>query len=98
MNSRMFGRFVPMVSTCWGTPTSNGVSGFQVPTSNRMMNGSRSWATKSVLESGENVIPCGDRPTLIRTISFIATGSMIDVVSARRLFTATNRPSGDTAI
>src|SRR5260221_12043899 len=34
----------------------------------------------------------------MRTISFIAIGSMMDVESASRLFTATNFPSGETAI
>ena len=81
-----------------GNDTIRGGSGFHVPTSNRMMKLSRSWATNSVFESGENVIPCGCFPTLIRTSSFIATGSMIEVESPRRLFTATYLPSGEAAI
>ena len=43
-------------------------------------------------------MPCGCFPTGMRTISFSEIGSMIDVVFAMRLFTATKRPSGDTAI
>ena len=43
-------------------------------------------------------MPCGCLPTGSRTSSFIANGSMIDVVFAMRLFTAIHFPSGDVAI
>ena len=57
---------------------------------------SRSWPTKSVLPSGDHVMPCGCFPTISRTTSLIERGSMIEVVFPIRLFTATHLPSGET--
>src|SRR5439155_10561518 len=96
VNQSSFGRLGAMVSTCCGTPTMSGGSGFHVPASNRAMYMSCSCPTKSVLPSADHVIPCGCLPTIRRTTSFMETGSMTEVVLPMRLLTATHFPSGET--
>ncbi len=92
-----FGRVADCARSCCGTPTTSGVSGRQVPASMRAMNVSRSWPTKSVFESSDQVRSCGWCPTPTRATSFIVYGSMIETLLAMRLPVAIQRASGDTA-